>query len=125
MREKSRRSGHRRAACLNSSRGCTEQVKCHQSLEESLFLKHSAPEKTARSLLYSHKDPVAKCQRGNCLTCRLFVGTCDCVRHYKQVGPAKLADTTAVSPGSFPFCLLSFFSFYTNLFIYNKYTTFT
>lgn len=115
--------------CLNSSRGCTEQVKCHQPPEESLgsaalFLKDPAPGKTARSLLSSHKDPVAKSQRGNCLTCRLLFGTCDCVRHYKQVGPAKLADTTVVSPGSFPFCLLSFFSLYANLLIYNKYTAF-
>lgn len=31
---------HRRTVCLNSSRGCIEQVKCHQSPEESLV---SAP----------------------------------------------------------------------------------
>lgn len=107
---------HMRTVCLNSSRGHTKQVKCHHPPEESLvsaslFLKDSVPGKTAGALPSSHKDPVAKSRRGNCLTCRLFFGTCDCVRHYKQVGPAKLAYTTMVSPGSFPFCLLSILAF--------------
>lgn len=93
-------------------------------MSASLFPKHLGPGKTPGALLSLHKDPVAKWQRGNCLTCRLFFGTCDCVRHYKQVGPAKLAYTTTLSPGSFPFCLLSFFSLHANLSIYNKYTIF-
>lgn len=103
---------HMRTVCRNSSKRHTKQVKCHQPPEKkvvpaSLFLKHLSPGKTAEALPSSHKDPVSKSQRGNSLTCRLFFGTCDCVWHYKQVGPDKLAHTTTVSPGSFPFCLLS------------------
>jgi len=55
-------------------------------------------EETAGALPSPHTDPVAKLQRENSWTRRLFLGTHDCVRHYEQVGPAKLAQASAVSP---------------------------